>query len=393
MKSRGVRLQYSFEADDQRGGDIQNPLFDLLSALREHGSIQKAAKATGASYRHVWGALKHWQEVLGQPLVTWAQGQPARLTPFAQRLVWAETRARTRLTPHIEALRAELGRVLSEALDGSSELLTIFASHDLALPLLREQASVEHGLHIDLRFAGSLDALRALAAGRCQVAGFHVPLQLLPPVPASMPTSTGGAAKTRVDQRPLFARHLKPLLKPGRHKLIGCATRQQGLMLARGNPLGLHSLADLVASQARFVNRQAGSGTRLLLEHLLVQEGLALHATSGDAPSVEDSHLAVAAAVASGAADAGLGIQAAASQFGLDFVPLVEEAYFLVCLRDTLEQPPLLKLRQLLASASWREKVAQLPGYRAADSGEVLSLTRALPWWHFRQGKVTREPA
>ena len=170
MKSRGVRLQYSFETDDQRGGEVQNPLFDLLSGLREQGSIQKAAQASGASYRHVWGALKHWQEVLGQPLVTWTQGQPARLTPFAQRLLWAETQARARLTPHIEALRAELERVLAEALDGSQDLLTVFASHDMALPLLRERATADHGLHVDLRFAGSLDALRALAAGRCQVA-------------------------------------------------------------------------------------------------------------------------------------------------------------------------------------------------------------------------------
>ena len=118
MQSRGVHLQYTFQPDGQRGADLHNPLFDLLSGLREHGSIQHAAKAMGASYRHVWGALKQWQEVLGEPLVTWVQGQPARLTPFAERLLWAETRARVRLTPHIEALRAELERVLADALDG-----------------------------------------------------------------------------------------------------------------------------------------------------------------------------------------------------------------------------------------------------------------------------------
>ena len=104
----------------------------------------------------------------------WAQGQPARLTPLAERLLWAETRARTRLTPHIEALRSELERVLTLAFDGAHEALTVYASHDLALPLLRDQAEA-HGLHIDLRFAGSADALHALAHGRCDVAGFHVP--------------------------------------------------------------------------------------------------------------------------------------------------------------------------------------------------------------------------
>ncbi len=376
--TRGVRLQYSFEADPpqgakqdnagQHGGAVHNPLFDLLSAVHEQGSIQHAAMSIGASYRHVWGALKHWQTVLGQPLVTWSQGQPARLTPFAERLLWAETRARARLTPHIEALRAELEHVLAAALDGSQQVLTIYASHDLALPRLRERASASHGLHIDLRFAGSLDALRALAAGRCTVAGFHVP--------------------AGVQEGSLFARQLKPLLKPGRHKLIGCSRRRQGLMVAPGNPLQLQSLADVAGLGARFVGRQAGSGTRLLLEHLLWQQGLAADALDAVSAVAEDSHLAVAAAVASGAADAGLGIEAAALRFGLDFVSLADEQYHLVCLRDALDEPPVRKLREVLHSADWAALVAALPGYAAADSGEVLSLTRALPWWRFRRGKA-----
>ncbi|MFM2120719.1 MAG: hypothetical protein RL722_2187, partial [Pseudomonadota bacterium] len=226
MKSRGVHLQYSFEHHGQRGAELNNPLFDLLAAVREHGSIQHAATGLGLSYRHVWGALKHWQEVMGEPLVTWTQGQPARLTPFADRLLWAETRARARLTPHIEALRAELERVLAEALDGSQHVLPIFASHDLALPLLRDLAARDQRLHVDLRFAGSVDALRALAEGRCLVAGFHVPPIL------------GGAQ--------VFGAALKPLLKPGRHKLIGFGRRAQGLMVAKDNPLRLVDLSDVV---------------------------------------------------------------------------------------------------------------------------------------------------
>jgi putative molybdopterin biosynthesis protein len=83
--------------------------------------------------------------VLGEPLVHWVQGQPARLTPFAERLLWAEKRARARLVPHIEALRAELERVLADALDGSQQVLTVHASHDLALPLLRDLAGAASG--------------------------------------------------------------------------------------------------------------------------------------------------------------------------------------------------------------------------------------------------------
>ncbi len=371
MNTRGVHLQYSFQASDQpggqRGADVQNPLFDLLGAVRQHGSIQHAAKALGASYRHVWGQLKHWEEVLGEPLVTWSQGQPARLTPFADRLLWAEARARARLTPHIEALRSELQHVLAEALDGGQQVLAIHASHDMALPLLRERAAGSHRLHIELRFAGSMDALRALAEGRCLVAGFHVP-----------PLEAGAQ---------VFAAGLKPLLKPGRHKLIGCMKRTQGLMVAHGNPHGLRRLADVAAQGARFVQRQVGSGTRLLTDHLIAAEGLTPAAWLAVAGTEEDSHVAVAAAVASGLGDAGIGIESAARAFGLGFVPLIEEDYFLVCLADTLEHPAVQLLRQVLGSAAWHQGVAELPGYTADRGGEVLSLTRALPWWHFKTAK------
>ena len=365
MQRRGVHLQYSFSADGQRGADVQNPLFELLSGVREHGSIAHAAKATGQSYRHVWGQLKHWESVLGESLVSWSQGQPARLTPFAERLLWAETQARARLIPHIEALRAELERVLAEALDGDQQVLPIWASHDLALPLLREQARAQQNLHIDLRFSGSMDALRALSEGRCLVAGFHVP------------PLDGGPH--------LFARQLKPLLKPGRHKLIAAWRRTQGLIVAPGNPLRMRWLADALVPGVRFVSRQPGSGTRLLTQHLMIEQGIDLDRLDLLDERVEDSHVAVAAAVAGGRADAGLGVSAAAMAYQLGFVPLIEEDYFLVCLHDCLERPAIQALRACLASPAWAGALSQLAGYAALpNAGEVLSLTRALPWWHFR---------
>ena len=369
MAPIGVHLHYRFDDGAQRGAELGNPLFELLKALRESGSILKAAKSLGLSYRHVWGALKQWEEALGEPLVTWAQGQPARLTPFADRLLWAERQARTRLTPHIEALRAELERVLADAFDGTQQVLTIHASHDLALARLRELASQDERLHIELKFSGSLDALRSLAEGRCQVAGFHVP-------------ALGQAV-------PLFSQALKPLLKPGRHKLIGCTRRMQGLMVAPGNPRGVRELSDLAGRDLRYVNRQPGSATRLLADHLLERAGLDAATLAGWNEGAEDSHLAVAAAVASGQGDAGLGIEAAAQAFGLDFVPLVEEDYFLVGLKETLDHPAVQRLGQVLQGPRWREQLERLPGYHAAERiGEVLSLTRALPWWHYRRPRA-----
>ena len=373
MRGRGVNLQYTFGERDQRGSQVANPLFDLLWAVHQHGSIQAAAQALGASYRHVWGQLKHWEASLGEPLVTWAQGQPARLTPFAERLRWAETRARTRLTPHIEALRVELERVLEEALVGTQEVLTVWASHDQVLPLLQE-AAARRQLHVELRFTGSMDALRALAEGRCTVAGFHVP-----------PLAHG---------RSVFARSLKPLLKPGRHKLMGCLRRVQGLMLPKGNPQGVHGLHDVVRGRLRFVNRQPGAGTRLLMIHLLQEAGLSTAQIEGFEDTAEESHLAVAAAVAAGSADVGLGIEAAARHFGLHFLPLVSEDYFMVCLKDVLERPAVRALRETLADAAWAQILQQQAGYDTAPrAGQVLALTQALPWWRFRAPSRPRSAA
>ena len=371
-KRRGIHLEYGFTASDghaQRGAALANPLVDLLRAVHETGSISAAARTLGSSYRHTWGQLKQWQDLLGADLLVWIKGQPARLTPLAERLLWAETRARTRLAPHIEALRSELERVLALAFDDEHEVITLYASHDLALPLLRDHADAQ-ALHIDLRFAASTDALRALVQGRCDVAGFHVPL-------------LAEDAKA-----PAFVRALKALLRPGQHKLIASHRRRQGLMAAHGNPREVLGLGDLVRPQIRFVNRQPGSGTRLLTEHLLHEAALPADAVSGFHGPCEDTHVAVAAAVASGAADVGMGIEAAAAQFGLHFVPLAEEDYFLVCLKEWLDGAAVARLRALLAGTPWREALATLPGCAAHPRcGEVLALTKALPWWHYRTAK------
>jgi putative molybdopterin biosynthesis protein len=369
MKARGIHLQYTFEATGQQGASVRNPLFDLLQALHEQGSIQRAAESLGLSYRHVWGQLRHWEGVLGETLVHWTQGQPARLTPFAERMLWAERQARARMAPHIEALRDELRGVLDEAFDGRQQVLRVDASHDLALPALTALAREQHGLRIELRFAGSLDALRSLALGRCVVAGFHVPASL------------------RRSEH--YARALKPLLKPGRHKLIGGMRRTQGLIVAAGNPRGVTTLAGVARAGLRFVGREPGSGTALLAAHLLADDGLAADALAAHA--VENSHLAAAQRIAAGEGDAALGLQAAADALDLGFVPLVQEEYFLVCLADVLETPAVLALRQALAAPAWRDALAARPGYApAVQPGEVLSLVKALPWWRFRTPRAQR---
>jgi putative molybdopterin biosynthesis protein len=368
----GAHLSYALSPGLQRGARIENALFDLLQAVADTGSITQAALALDCSYRYAWGALKRWEATLGEALIVWTQGQPARLTPFAVRLLWAERRARTRMQPQLEALRADLVRMLSEARDERQQLLTVYASHDLALPLLQQHASTSASLHLDIRYQGSVDSLRALNAGRCTVAGFHVP-------------ALQGAA-------PLFAKAMKHLLKPGHHKLIGCSRRRQGLMMRREHEGCVRSLLDLPGAGLRFMNRQTGSGTRLLMDHLMHQHGIAARAVPGYEDRVEETHVAVAACIASGVADVGPGIEAASLEFGLHFVPLVEENYFLACLKPNLSVPAVQQLCAILASPAWTGILEDLPGYGpAAAPGQVLVMTAMLPWWRFARNK--RSPA
>ncbi|MBC7600713.1 MAG: LysR family transcriptional regulator, partial [Polaromonas sp.] len=113
------KVEFSYLLTPARSADtlIRNPLIDLLHAVREHGSISAAARALGLSYRHVWGALKKWEQALGRPLIVWDKGQRAQLTEFGEKLLWAERQAQARLAPQIEALRGDIERAFSTAFD------------------------------------------------------------------------------------------------------------------------------------------------------------------------------------------------------------------------------------------------------------------------------------
>jgi putative molybdopterin biosynthesis protein len=346
---------------------LRNALMDLLQAVREQGSIAAAAKTLGMSYRHVWGELKKWEVRLNQNLIVWEKGMPAELSEFASKLLWAERQAQARLAAPIEALMAELERTFAVAFDPEAHLLTLYASHDDALVRLRE-FTASQSLHLDIRFCGSVDAVRALNEGRCELAGFHT---------LSQPKLNSLSAQT-----------YKPLLKPGQHKLIGFAQRTQGLLVKPGNPLNIHSLQDVMTKRLRYVNRGLGTGTRLLLDELLTHQGLVADQLIGYGHQ-ELSHSAVANCIASGQADAGLAIESAALSSGLDFVPLASENYWLVCLKSALDSPPVQALRKHLASPEWQNTLHEMLGYQANQSGNVHSLRKELPWWALKPRRAS----
>jgi putative molybdopterin biosynthesis protein len=367
-----IHLSYNWtphqlgDAGRDRLSPLRNPLMDMLQAVREAGSIAAAAKSMRLSYRHIWGELKRWEQTLGQPLILWEKGQSARLSEFADKLLWAERQAQARLAPQIRALEAGLEKTFSVAFDPDHHVLSIFASHDDALVQLREHAA-KQSLHLDLSFCGSVDAIRALNEGRCIMAGFH--------------------ALTQPGASSLVARTYKPLLKTGLHKLIGFASRQQGLMVRPGNPLNLQQLQHLVNPGVRFVNRRPGTGTRLLLDQWLTAAEMNTSDIQGYAQE-EPSHTAVAACIAAGQADAGLGIESAAQAQGLDFVPLAQENYWLVCLKSAVDTPPVQQLLHMLQSHAWTARLNALPGYKTGEeSGQVQSMKQRLPWWTHRLQK------
>lgn len=364
-----IKLGYRFAEATDGQGQLDNPLFELLWAIHRTGSLAQAAVSLGLSYRHVWGTLKKWEETLGSELILWERGKRARLSGFGEKLLFAEQRAKARVLPQIGNLIAEMEKEFALAFDPDTHVIPLIASHDMALPRLKDFLAREANLHLDLQFRGSMESVAALSRGECLLAGFHV-------------------SEDRA-QGTLTQKAFKKLLRPGKHKLINFLGRQQGLMVSPGNPKGIRSLHDLKRPQIRFINREPGSGTRLEIEQLLAREHID-PATIAGFDTVEMTHLSVAASVASGQADAGFGISAAAAQFGLDFIPLLREQYYLACLKETLEEPAIARLRELLRHSQWQGIIADLPGYDTANAGDVVALRQAMPWYSF---KSTKHPA
>ena len=229
----------------------------------------------------------------------------------------------------------------------------IIGSHDLALELLCEQArQVSQLAELDILClpVGSLDGLIALRQGVAHMAGCH----LLDPESSEYNLP--------------YVRHFFP---DEQVLLVTLAHREQGLMLATGNPHGVGDLQDIVRKKIRYVNRNKGSGTRIWLDRRLQQLDLPTGQISGYDDEVR-THTQVAQTIAQGLADAGLGLRAAARHYELDFLPLFRERFDLVTLEAHFKNPHLLSLLEHLQSDGFRHSVASLAGYDTAQTGTVI---------------------
>jgi putative molybdopterin biosynthesis protein len=242
-------------------------------------------------------------------------------------------------------VRVRLVRAQSEL----NKTIFCIGSHDVILDLLA-QFLAEYDRRFVSSNVGSQGGLIALKRGEAHLAGSH----LLDP-------ETG--------EYNLAA--LKQYLPDVPVRLVALVHRQQGLMVRRGNPKGVKSLGDLTRPEVRFVNRQRGAGTRVLLDYQLNLMGVATSQIRGYNQE-EYTHLSVAAAVASGRADCGLGIPAAAQALDLDFVPLFHERYDLVIPSEYAETSLLAPLFDVIGGAPFRNAVSTLPGYDVKEMGRLI---------------------
>jgi molybdate transport repressor ModE-like protein len=349
------RIARDGDEHEQAGRSLDTQvLLRLLSRIKSSGSIAAAVKATGASYRHAWGLLREAEQLFGTQLLVKQPGRGTRLSPLAEALLLADQRIRARLSPTLESLASELETEISKTVAGPRNALRLYASHGFAVASLLEWIVAMH-LPLEVRYRNSTEALAALERRECDLAGFHVPL---------------GEFETEAVRR--YTRWLDA----DAHVLLHLATRNQGLFVARDNPKRIESLADLQRPEVRFVNRQAGSGTRMLLELMLKKEGIPTARIKGF-ESTEFTHAAVAAYIASGMADVGIGVETAARRFGLDFVPLLKERYFFAVEKSALHASPMTDVVDILRSREFGDRIRELAGYDATDTGRILTLTEA----------------
>jgi molybdate-binding protein len=237
---------------------------------------------------------------------------------------------------------------------GVERALVAIGNDDFVLQLLARTLAAEHPqIRFEMQSAASLAGLNALREGQADLAGVHL---------------------LDLESGEYNVAYVKYLLPEDEVVLVTLARREQGLLLAPGNPLGIRGVRDLTHRRVRLINRRRGAGTRLLLYHMLKRARVSpsdIRDYEREAPS----HDALASTIASGGADAGPGIRAAAEKWKLAFVPLGEERYDLAIPRTVFESSQLRPLLDVLNRKSFHRQAATIPGYDVAEMGTIVART------------------
>jgi len=258
-----------------------------------------------------------------------------------------------RIPNHIEGIKedepvfAELLRPLSSIHNN----IVVVGSHDNTLDVLADQLKVNHScLTLSSSHVGSMGGLMAIRRGVCHLAGSHL-----------LDTEDGSYNLS----------YIRRYLPDTKVRVVNLVFRDQGLIIPPGNPKNIRGIEDLCREDIRFINRQGGSGTRILLDYRLKQLNKDPVAIKGY-ENEEFTHMAVAVAVLSGAADAGLGIYAAAKALNLDFIPVVTEQYDLIVPEEHFESENIRILLDTINTAEFKKRVEELGGYNTEKTGKII---------------------
>ena len=301
----------------------------LLREVQQGKTMQAAAALLGISYRSLWNHVKEAEKILNTQLLISTKGHGSILSPSAEMVL----RLVNEVEGHFDEIsQSQANRVasrLSELIHAKTVQWKLSSSSD---PII--ERILNGSKEIDYRTMGSGQALEQLLAGEADIAGFHLP---------NSESLIGVQAHLKKVGLAIY-----PLMR-----------RMQGLIIQKGNPLKIKALHDLARPEVRFINRQKGAGTRLLLDTLMKKEGMAGDSIRGYRHE-EFTHTAVATAILADAADVGLGLKYIASQFQLDFVLLEEETFYLAMKPKLYANPTIQSLAQEI-----RRLLAGQTGYKA----------------------------
>jgi len=244
----------------------------------------------------------------------------------------------------------EIGVRLLRPLPEIKRSLVITGSHDPLIDELSELMRITYrDSFVSSSHVGSMGGIMALKSRAAHVCGIHL---------LDEKTGTYNTA------------FVKKHFPQGGVILVECVKRIQGLMVQKGNPKGIKALADLQGGELKYVNRQKGSGTRILCDYLCAKDGIDKAAIYGY-NNEEYTHTSVAALVGSGSADAGLGILSAAKMYDLDFIPITEEQYDFLIAESEFDSERVERLLNTLGSAAFRSRLDELGGYTMESPGKV----------------------
>ncbi len=337
--------------------ELDKRLLELLIKIGPSGSLQNAAKEVGISYRTAWEIIRYWNNAFDTPLCVMERGRGTNLTPLGKKLIETKLEVETNYAEALNITADNLNKEVDTLIgqNNKKKKLFAFASHDLAINFFQDLCEETNNLEIDFNSRGSLDALKQLQMSVNNIAGFHFP--------------EGELAKK-------LAPEYISLLDDNKHLFIHLGTRQQGLIIKPSLSDHIKDINGIKRRSIKFINRQKGSGTRAIFDQLIKLNNISKKDINGYKKE-EFTHTAVAAMISSSQADVGFGLEAAAAQFKLSFVPLITETY-VIAMHKALPENIKNKIRALIKNDSLKKKISKLPGYNSSQTGKVIHANKLL---------------